>query len=232
MKKFVKATLLLFCLSLALPGLAKENVDQHRVAAPGGKGKRIYAGCTPSKARADLDINNVRTPIYINGDMWWDLVGNAEYEVPFGSGKHSLFSGAIWIGGKDASQNLRVAAQTYRQSGNDFWPGPLDTTNATIGNDVCKAYDKHWKITLAEVKNFAEYYASVGNADDYPVPDVIKTWPAIGNDSVLSQGRYLAPFFDYNMDGKYSYQEGDYPKFNLKFRRRPSVLIPMMRLIT
>ena len=215
MKKFVKATLLLFCLSLALPVSAKDNVDQQRVAAPGGKGKRVYAGCTPSKARADLDINNVRTPIFINGDMWWDLVGNAEYEVPFGSGKHSLFSGAIWIGGKDASQNLRVAAQTYRQSGNDFWPGPLDTTNATIGNDVCTAYDKHWKITLSEVKNFAEYYAATGNADDYPVPDVIKTWPAIGNDSVLNQARYLAPFFDYNMDGRYSYQEGDYPKFNL-----------------
>ncbi len=25
----------------------------------------------------------------------------------------------------------------------------------------------------------------------------------------------LAPFFDYNMDGEYSYAEGDYPKFNL-----------------
>ncbi len=215
MKKFVKATLILFCLSLAMTSHARENLGQQRVASPGSKGKRIFAGCTPSKARADLDINNVRCPIFINGDMWWDLVGNAEYEVPFGSGKHSLFSGAIWIGGKDASQNLRVAAQTYRQSGSDFWPGPLDTTNATIGNDVCIAYDKHWKITLSEVKDFVAYYASVGNVDDYPVPEVIKTWPAIGNDSVLNQGRYLAPFFDYNMDGKYTYQEGDYPKFNL-----------------
>ena len=59
--------------------------------------------------------------------MWWDLVGNAEYEVPKGSGKNSLFAGAIWIGGKDAAGNLKVAAQTYRQSGSDFWPGPVDT---------------------------------------------------------------------------------------------------------
>ena len=155
MKNIVKATLFLFCLSLTVQG--KENLGQQRVAGPGTKGKRVYAGCVSSKGRADLDVNNVRTPIFINGDMWWDLVGNAEYEVPFGSGKHSLFSGAIWIGGKDAQQNLRVAAQTYRQSGSDFWPGPLDTTDATITNDVCVEYDRHWKVTLAEVKEFANY---------------------------------------------------------------------------
>ncbi|TAH37953.1 MAG: hypothetical protein EYC69_14870 [Bacteroidetes bacterium] len=217
MKNIVKASLILFCISLALPSQARENLGQQRVAGPGTKGQRIFAGCTPSKARADLDINNVRCPIYINGDMWWDLVGNAEYEVPFGSGKHSLFSGAIWIGGKDASQNLRVAAQTYRQSGSDFWPGPLDSTDASVSNDVCVAYDKHWKITLAEVKEFAEYYATIGNVDNYPVPEVISSWPAMGTQTPggLMQGRYLAPFFDYNMDGKYSYQDGDYPKFNL-----------------
>jgi hypothetical protein len=214
MKKLVKATLILFCISFAMPSEARENLDQQRVASPASKGQRIVAGCTPSKARADLDINNVRCPIFINGDMWWDLVGNAEYEVPFGSGKHSLFSGAIWIGGKDGSQNLRVAAQTYRQSGNDFWPGPLDTTNANVSNDVCTAYDKHWKVTLSEVKEFAEYYGVNGNVDNYPVPEVIKSWPGIG-DPVNKQGKYLAPFFDYNMDGRYSWQDGDYPKFNL-----------------
>jgi len=213
MKIIVKATLLLFCFSLSTQ--ARENIGQQRVAGPGTNGQRIFAGCTASKGRADLDVNNVRCPIFINGDMWWDLVGNAEYEVPFGSGKHSLFSGAIWIGGKDASQNLRVAAQTYRQSGSDFWPGPLDTTNATISNDVCVEYDKHWKVTLAEVRDFANYYAETGNADNYPVPDVIKTWPGNGDFNNKKQGKYLAPFFDYNNDGLYNYEDGDYPKFNL-----------------
>ncbi|HRU61116.1 MAG TPA: hypothetical protein P5565_06555, partial [Bacteroidia bacterium] len=158
MNKFVKTTLIL--LAVAFSAQARQNVGQTSTSnGSGGSGSgRIFAGCTPSKSRADLDINNVRTPIWINGDMWWDLVGNAEYEVPKGSGKNSLFAGAIWIGGKDAAGNLKVAAQTYRQSGSDFWPGPVDTRDATITADVCSQYDKHWKITKAEVKDFKDYY--------------------------------------------------------------------------
>ncbi|REJ83176.1 MAG: hypothetical protein DWQ44_00215 [Bacteroidetes bacterium] len=200
---------------LALAVNARQNVGQQRVAGPGTKGQRIAAGCSPSKSKADLDVNNVRCPIHINGDMWWDLVGNAEYEVPVGSGKHSMFAGAIWIGGKDGAGNLKVAAQTYRQSGSDFWPGPVDTTNATITNDVCVEYDKHWKITLSEVRDFVNYFNdNQGDLSGYPVPDVIKTWPGNG-DLALKQGRFLAPFHDNNNDGIYNYQDGDYPRYNL-----------------
>ncbi|MBP6403699.1 MAG: hypothetical protein KA492_14305, partial [Bacteroidia bacterium] len=78
MNKFAKA--MFFFLGLTSLSVAKENIGQHRLADPGNH--KIYAGCTASSGRADLDINNVRTPIYISGDMWWDLVGNAEYEVP------------------------------------------------------------------------------------------------------------------------------------------------------
>src|SRR5881398_3568311 len=79
-------------------------------------GDHVMAGCTPSTAKTDLDINNVRTLIFINGDMWWDLVGTATYEIPKGSGKHSLFAGAIWCGGLDHNSGaLKVAAQLYRQ---------------------------------------------------------------------------------------------------------------------
>ena len=64
-----------------------------------------------------------------------------------------------------------MAAQTYRQSGSDFWPGPLDKTNATISNDVCQKYDKHWKITKAEVADFVNYYnAHQGDLGGYDVP--------------------------------------------------------------
>src|SRR6185436_19700400 len=98
---------------------AKENVDMpHRETNPGG-GNHIAASCNPSTSRKDLDINNIRSPVYINGDMWWDLVGNAQYEVPKDSRKYSLFAGALWLGGKDIGGNLKVAAQTYRQSGSD-----------------------------------------------------------------------------------------------------------------
>ena len=56
--------------------------------------------------------------------MWWNL-SDGKYEIPKNSGKHSMFAGSLWIGGLDDDDQLKVAAQTYRQSGNDFWPGPI-----------------------------------------------------------------------------------------------------------
>ena len=43
---------------------------------------------------------------------------------------------------------IKVAGMTYRQDGNDFWPGPLNADVAsddygTIGADVCSDFDKH-----------------------------------------------------------------------------------------
>ena len=42
-----------------------------------------------------------------------------------------MFAGALWIGGLDDQDNLKVAAMTYRQDGNDFWPGPLNADNTS-----------------------------------------------------------------------------------------------------
>ncbi|MFM2136190.1 MAG: hypothetical protein RL021_1590 [Bacteroidota bacterium] len=209
MNQFVKVTLALLLAVGAVQ--ARENVGTHRNSAP--RNNRMFAACQPSKSKTELDINNVRCPIFINGDMWWDLVGNAEYEVPYGSGKHSLFAGAIWIGGKDTAGNLRVAAQTYRQSGSDFWPGPLSTVTAGITPDECSKYDRHWKVSKSEVKAFVDYYRANGTVDPN-TPDAIKEWPAMG-DPAKNQAMYLAPFNDVDSDGVYDWQNGDYPGFNL-----------------
>lgn len=195
---------------------AKENF--HLKPGKGGSpgGNQVLSNCQESKAITDLSINNVRTLIFINGDMWWDLAGSAKYEIPKDSKKNSLFAGAIWIGGIDGGGSLKMAAQTYRQSGSDFWPGPLDTTTVDIGPDECFAYDKHWKVTRQEVEQFVDYYKTTGGAiDDNLVPESIKTWPGNGNDS-LHQGHNLAPYVEVGGDPNYyNYLDGDYPAYNL-----------------
>ena len=40
--------------------------------------------CNPPSAKINLDINNVSAGLLNGGDMWWDLVGSAAYEVPKG----------------------------------------------------------------------------------------------------------------------------------------------------
>ncbi|MBL7913787.1 MAG: hypothetical protein JNL49_01960 [Bacteroidia bacterium] len=187
--------------TLGLPATAKENVG---VTGNSNKNSAIAANCNPTTAQADLDINNVRTTVLVGGDMWWDL-SNAKYEVPIGTNKHALFAGALWIGGIDAGGQIKVAGQTYRQTGIDFWGGPIDTNAVNITPDKCQTYDKHWKVTKQEVLDFI--------GDPNAATNDIKSWPGNG-DPTSNEGTYLAPFVDVNGDLEYDYRDGDYPGYN------------------
>lgn len=180
---------------------AKESVGK----TSGSKGTlpSVTAACAEATAQSDLSVNNVRCRILM-GDMWWDL-SNGVYEIPKGSGNHAMFAASLWIGGIDVGGQLKVAAQTYRQTGNDFWPGPLDTTNASVDGDVCNTYDKHFKMTRKEVETFV--------ATGVTTP-AIANWPGNGDQS-LGQAQYLAPFYDANADGVYTPAAGDYPGYDL-----------------
>jgi hypothetical protein len=113
-------------------------------------GYRISSTCLQPSASAQLDINNVRALLHNGGDMWWDLVGDPRYEIPKGSNRHSMFASSLWVGGLDDAGQLRVAAQTYRQSGVDFWPGPLtggaSGGDAATDQETCETWDRMFKI--------------------------------------------------------------------------------------
>lgn len=166
--------------------------------------------CEPASTSADLDINNVRTKLLNGGDMWWDL-NNPKYEVPKVTDpnavrKHALFSGAIWIGGKDNGGSLKLAAMTYRQRGSDFWPGPLDTTTASTDPVRCKNYNRMWKITRDELEQFEESKFITQSND-------LREWPA-GRDRAVKTGnesRFMAPFKDIDGDGQYEPDNGEHP---------------------
>lgn len=184
------------------------------------KGFRTADACVPPSASAQLDVNNVRCLLHNGGDMWWDLVGNPRYEIPKGSGRHSLFASSLWIGGTDAAGQMRVAASTYRQSGYDFWPGPLTQGNAEIDNTICEKWNKMYKITKSEIDAFrADFDANGANVDMSKYPNVA-SWPWEGKDldgnnvQAFWNGKtvYMAPFVDVNGNPlDYKPEEGDYP---------------------
>jgi hypothetical protein len=174
-----------------------------------------FAQCPPATAQIDLDINNVRARMLAGGDLWWDFTSNShgQYEVPKGSGIMPIYAGALWIGGYDPGGNLLGAMQTYRNIGNDFWPGPLDTANATLGASVCVQYDKIWKINRDKIEEFKYEWAhgTVQNGTYTPDPDIL-SWPGNGNTSI-GQAKQLAPYVDVNHNGIYDpLVGGDYPK--------------------
>lgn len=209
---------------LAVAGMVVNAGARPNINAGGQKTQlRTTAGCRPAEGAVDLDINNVRARLMTGGDMWWDNgTSEARYEVPKGQRKNSLFAGSVWIGGFDAQGQLKVAAQTYRQSGNDYWPGPLDNT-ANIQASECTDWDKHWKITREVINRFRELQdkAAALNSEEYRV---IKEWPAKGNINavgktlnpiIIPQDKDYAPFADVDGNGIYNPEGGDYPAKDL-----------------
>ncbi|MFM2386069.1 MAG: hypothetical protein RL660_826 [Bacteroidota bacterium] len=212
----------------ASTAIAAPNVGQKK--APERKSR---AGCAQTSAIIDLDINNVRATLMNGGDMWWDRAkGVAAYEVPKGDGtnkKNALFAGSIWIGGYDkGSGQLKVAAQTYRQGGNDYWSGPLDG-NATITDADCICWDRFWKVNASDINRFRSLYAGLTDSNqirnaiaaaDADIPSELKEWPGAGSPTAacaggaaltLATNREYAPFIDRNGNGIYEYRDGDYP---------------------
>ncbi len=194
--------------------------------------KETAAGCEPGSTYKYLDIGNVRTLIYSYGNGWF--LENAEYEIPKGSKKMSMFSMSLWIGGIDVNNNLKLAAYRFGQgptiapahTKNDFWPGPL-TIDGTAAVDAvtCAAYDKLFPMTRAEVQEYLAWWNAQAEYPNYQIPKTIADWPAHGDPS-KGQAYYLAPFFDSNGDGDYHPEDGDYPYYDLSNELCPRNLKP------
>lgn len=139
------------------------------------------------------------------GDEWGDTYYNCTtWEVPVGSGKQTIFQHALWFGGLDASEELHLAAYRFGQVGQDYWSGPLRTSDGSIDWMTSVKYHHIWNLTRAEIDQFV---ANHGNAG-YKVPEDILTWPAHGDEGYAAN---LAPFVDVNGDGRYNPTDGDYP---------------------
>jgi hypothetical protein len=221
---------------------AKENVN--KPSATLTVAKQLAFNCAEGTAQTLLDINNISTTILNGGDMWWNLSAGS-YEAPKGSSLHSIFAGALWIGGVDDDNQIKVAAQTYRQGGNDYWPGPLDNVRlnsvnglnynyGTTESAICSQYDKHYVLLKADIAEFVEFTNSSQPEIDFPnyvIPQSIIDYPGnretdnftnayTGADTQVQTNPYyaletLAPFRDVNNDNYYNPNDGDYPEYNL-----------------
>lgn len=179
--------------------------------------QRKAAVCKRAQSTAELNVNNVRALINGYGNMWYD--GSVpQYHLPKNSNTCPLFCAALWIGGTDVNDQLRIAALTFGSYGDDYWPGPLDLKTASVDLPVCNKYDKHFLITKTEVQAFMSMFDYDENGatpnetfSAEAVSATIKNWPAHGDNN---QSPYLAPFYDANHDGQYSWEDGDYPYYD------------------
>jgi hypothetical protein len=143
--------------------------------------KQNKAGCAPSNAYLNMNYNDVSARLETGGILFLDRQnGRPTYEVPKGSGNTVIYAASLWMGGVDGNGQLKIAAQKFRDAGNDFWPGPLSSLNgqpgnydpskpvgdnatrdfgdATIGPTDCVAYDKFFTIKKSEVVQFITWW--------------------------------------------------------------------------
>jgi hypothetical protein len=224
-----KLTLILSILLMVHHAYSRRSTNTNKGVSSGANA----AGCASATAKATLELNNVRTRIEATGgSMWQDRAnGIADYEVPKRGVSTdpkftSIFAGSLWMGGQDVNGQLKVAAVTFRTNGNDFWPGPLNTSTAEIDAPTCTKYDQFYGVSRAMVDEFVAWYqAGIDDAangtsnqiNDFPgysIPSEILNWPAHG-DLTLGQDWHLAPFYDRDGDDFYDPNSGDYPKYDL-----------------
>lgn len=218
-----------------MPSLwARENRDFVGRAASNNTnstGNSFRAACIEARAEADLNINNVRARLRSGGDLWWDGQ-RARYIVPNvdpASGQpevSSLFAGGIWLGAFDDGGNLILAAQTYRQTGNDYWTGPLNPSTGAIEKTDCEKWDRFFTVFGAEIDALrADYFEpdpgtgeSDRTIDNRPARNLLG-WPGRGNPYFAEIYNFelpdqeLAPFIEPPgfEDGIYDPYDGDHP---------------------
>ena len=172
---------------------------------------------TPFATRDSLNINNINASVLLHGDMWWDPTEEvAKCFFPNGAVTNIAFTSALWMSGYDDGGTLHVASQTYRQTGNDYWPGPLypgDTLTYATSSD----WAKFWKVYRTDITTFlATTPHTTANT-----PASILNWPGKGNTYATGAGGValsvttdMAPFADLNGNGIYEPLLGEYPYFN------------------
>ncbi len=149
-----------------------------------------------------IDVNNINARLNPAGQHFWDFE-TAHFEVPKGSGKHSIFSHSIWIGGIKDGDTLCTVKDSYYRNEADFAAGPISTS---LDSSFYIKWNRVWKIS----KNQIQYHINNYNQSGYNPIDPIANWPANG-DVAYGQLLNIAPFYDKNTNGIYEPILGDYP---------------------
>jgi len=194
MKRTIKY--LSFLVGLSVAGNAAAYNENWNAAGNPGINKPVTqdrgANCAPANFRLTMSFNDVSCQLETGGLLFLDRAKNvATYRVPKSGDVTAIYAGSLWMGGTDVNGQLKLAAVTFRNTGNDFWPGPLTVDlntvdlstysmnhpwsdldrrpygEANIDPDQCLLYDNIFTIRKAEVIGFVTWW-ECGNVTPQP----------------------------------------------------------------
>lgn len=155
-----------------------------------------------------LEGGNIRCVANSDGTLFYNKSkGMSGFEAPKDSGMYSIFTSTLWVGGKDNAGNFYTSVQTCSVGGDNSRVGPYTDENYYTWQEEHK-WNRLWKIEAYDIAQHKLKWNQIGYLLN--MPEAILNWPAHG-DTTKGQAYYLAPFYDYNNDGKYTPQLGDYP---------------------
>ncbi|WP_027419964.1 T9SS type A sorting domain-containing protein [Crocinitomix catalasitica] len=155
----------------------------------------------------DLEGNNIRATISSTGVFFTNPetdIGSG-YESPKDSGNHLIFGHNFWFGGVDPDGVLRVAATGFSPESQDVYSGPLQVDGS--GEPPAEPFAEEVYIVS---KNEIDFHIYNHAAPGYVMPHGIEYWPGNG-DVDLGLAETLAPFHDFNGNGIYEPEIGDFP---------------------
>ena len=179
--------------------------------------------CDKPQSQIDLHANNISARI-LNGGYLFSGEGQFVLNPPAPGlpAPSTMIGSGFWLGGLDPAGNLKISAVTDFGSnpGGDFWQGPLSLQGTTSAFD-CSNWDRHFRVTGAEIADFLTALPNLANDPDQALLDfkAIMGWPGIGNPyfanawgfTLPNSNSLLAPFVDTDQDGIYNPLHGDYP---------------------
>jgi hypothetical protein len=163
-----------------------------------------------------LRANSIHARIQSNGALFlggqggYFLVPPTDGALPAVS---LLKSAGLWMGGKDANNNIHLAAQLYNENGKtDYYPGLVNSDLTTTNTE----FNLVAKVTSNQIN------AHIANPSD--IQASIYGWPARGNAYFSDYYNYdlpfswagLAGYLDYNGNDDYNPEQGDYPSIQLR----------------
>lgn len=159
-----------------------------------------------------IDINEIKASIINDGNLFSNMDQIIEiedkptFDIPNVGCAKPIYTAGLWVGGFDeATGNLHLAAQTYRQNGSDYLPGPIDLVTGTYDSVSNRFYNRIWKIDRKTIEIFKLNH----QLPSYKIPSEIIDWPAHGKGNFTQD---LAPFVDLNSNGIYEPLLGEYPE--------------------
>lgn len=164
----------------------------------------VFLSCAGStwaqQDSAILSMNWGEIVVQSNGYIGVQKDGNPFSRVGSESGSYVGLVAPWFVGLNDTNIH---AMRNVRVNEPQLWSGPIDTFTRLPKDPV--AWASVWTVQKSEI----DYHKWHFEDDGYEVPSTLKNWPAAHEESNVSP--YLAPFIDWNSDGIYNPEDGDYP---------------------